>query len=113
VRPSVDLNLCRITSILTLEAINKFHIDIGAAMSLKEDNKSLVFTESRLRSLVKSLIYRIVSIIGTTIISWIITKDIKETISITVVIQVFLIIIYYSSERVWNRINWGRIIYYK
>ena len=79
-------------------------------MPIKEDPKDLVFRESRLRSLVKSLTYRILSITGTGIVSWVITKDIKETISITITIQVFLIILYYSYERMWNKINWGRII---
>ena len=76
-----------------------------------DDSKQLAFRESRLRSFIKSLAYRIVSICGTSIISWIITRDIGETISITIVIQVFLVILYYSSERIWNRINWGRQTY--
>jgi len=80
------------------------------AMPIMEDPKDLVFRESRLRSLVKSLTYRILSITGTGIVSWVITKDIKETISITITIQAFLIILYYSYERMWNKINWGRII---
>jgi len=79
-------------------------------MPIKEDPKDLVFRESRLRSLVKSLTYRILSITGTGIVSWVITKDIKETISITITIQAFLIILYYSYERMWNKINWGRIL---
>jgi len=73
-----------------------------------EDPKNLAFRESRLRSLVKSLTYRILSITGTGILSWVITRDIKETVSITIAIQVFLIILYYSYERIWDKINWGR-----
>jgi len=65
---------------------------------MMEDHRSLVFRESRVRSLVKSLLYRILSIIGTGILGWLITKDIKETVSITITIQVFLIILYYSWE---------------
>jgi uncharacterized membrane protein len=64
--------------------------------------------ESRKRSLVKSVIYRIISIIGTAILSWIITRDIGKTLSITLTIQVFLIILYYVYERIWNNIDWGR-----
>ncbi len=79
-------------------------------MKIKEDAKNLAFAESRLRSLVKSVIYRVMSIAGTSILSWIITEDIRETFSITIAIQVFLIILYYSSERVWDKINWGRQI---
>ena len=75
-----------------------------------EDLKNFTFKESNIRSLVKSLIYRTLAIIGTSILSWIITRDIKEAISITIAVQVFLIILYYFNERVWNNINWGREI---
>jgi uncharacterized membrane protein len=77
-------------------------------MAMAEVVKESVFTESRLRSLVKSLIYRIASIVGTGILTWIITRDVSETVSITTITQVFLVALYYSSERIWNRINWGR-----
>ena len=83
---------------------------MGGTMQITEDTKMLAFRESRLRSLVKSLTYRILSIAGTGILSWVITKDIKETVSITLTIQVFLIILYYSYERIWDKINWGRKI---
>ena len=73
-----------------------------------EDLKNLTFKESLLRSLAKSLTYRISSIIATGIISWVITKDTKEAISITIVMQAFLIVFYYSYERIWDKINWGR-----
>ena len=77
-------------------------------MPIIEDTRKLAFRESRMRSLVKALVYRIVSIAGTGVLIWIITKDIQETISITLVIQVFLVVLYYSYERIWDRINWGR-----
>ncbi len=77
-------------------------------MPVTEDAKNLTLRESRLRSLVKSLGYRIISIAGTGILTWVITRDIRETISITLIIQVFLIILYYSYERIWVKINWGR-----
>ena len=77
-------------------------------MPIAEDNKKFAFRESRLRSLVKSIAYRIISIAGTGILTWIITNDIRETVSITLIIQVFLVILYYSYERIWDRIRWGR-----
>lgn len=75
-----------------------------------ENFENLTLKESRSRSLVKSLIYRILAIFGTGVMVWFITKDIKEVISTTIAIQVFLIILYYSNERIWNRIHWGREI---
>lgn len=68
----------------------------------------MIFTESRSRSIVKSLIYRLLSIIGTTSLSWLITKDAKETLAITIAFQTFLITLYYLNERVWNKISWGK-----
>jgi len=80
----------------------------GGQVRMKEDNKYGLFTETRTRSLVKAITYRIISITGTSILSWLITNDIEKTIFITVAIQIFLIILYYLWERLWNTINWGR-----
>jgi len=77
-------------------------------MKMVESPKGWTFRESRSRSLVKSLVYRIVSIVGTGILTWSISRDVTEAISITASIQVFLAILYYSSERIWNRVNWGK-----
>ncbi len=70
--------------------------------------KDLIAVDSRLRSVVKSLIYRFLSIIGTTTISWFITKDLKETTLLTIFFQIYLSILYYFYERVWNKISWGK-----
>jgi uncharacterized membrane protein len=75
-----------------------------------EKSKKLFLKESRFRSLVKAFIYRFMATVGTGILIWLLTKDIKGTISITIVVQVFLIILYYFNERVWNKINWGKQI---
>ena len=68
------------------------------------------FKESRIRSLVKAMVYRILSITGTGILTWAVTEDMGDTAIITLVIQVFLIVLYYSSERIWDRISWRRRI---
>lgn len=70
--------------------------------------KNPICMESRSRSIVKSLIYRILSLLGIGILGWLITRDIKETTFITIVFQIYLIILYYVYERVWNKVNWGR-----
>ena len=79
-------------------------------MSSKDEKVSLVFRETRLRSLVKAIIYRVISLSGTIGISWLVTRDLKETLALTIAIQLFLIVLYYVSERVWNRVGWGRRI---
>ena len=73
-----------------------------------EKPQKLFLQESRLRSLVKAFVYRSMATIGTGILIWFLTKDIRGTISITIVVQVFLIILYYFNERIWNKINWGK-----
>jgi len=75
-----------------------------------EESGGMTFKESHLRSIVKSVIYRIASILGTGILTWLITRDIRKTLSITFANQIFLIILYYLSERIWNRIHWGRTL---
>ena len=76
----------------------------------KEHAETYIVKESRKRSLVKSVIYRIISIIGTGILSWVITRDIGEALSVTLAIQAFLIVLYYVYERIWINIDWGREI---
>jgi uncharacterized membrane protein len=71
----------------------------------------VTFNESQARSVVKSLTYRVMSIIGTGIVTWIITRNIGKTLSITFANQLFLIMLYYFSERFWNRIHWGKNIH--
>jgi uncharacterized membrane protein len=73
-----------------------------------DDPESITFKESHLRSLVKSVVYRILSISGTGILTWFITKDVGKTLSITFATQIFLIVLFYLSERAWNQINWGK-----
>lgn len=75
------------------------------------DEGKLTFKESRIRSLVKSVIYRILSICGTGILTWLITRELGKTLSITLASQIFLICLYYLSERVWNRVHWGKKLY--
>jgi uncharacterized membrane protein len=75
-----------------------------------QENERVYFQETRLRSLVKATIYRILSIAGTSVLSWLITRDIGEALIITLVVQVYLMVLYYTSERAWDRIRWGRYI---
>ncbi|MFC1991842.1 DUF2061 domain-containing protein [Chloroflexota bacterium] len=77
-------------------------------MQTKGTTEGLICYETLPRSFAKSFIYRLLSMGGTVILSWLITRDVSETISITLAIQVFLIILYFVYERVWNRIQWGR-----
>ncbi len=64
--------------------------------------------DTRLRSIAKAVVWRIVSIIVLVIIAYMITGDLKETSVITILFQVILAVLYYLHERIWGRISWGK-----
>lgn len=62
---------------------------------------------SQLRSLIKSITYRISGSILTIIITYTATDEIAVALSVGV-FDVFLkIIFYYLHERLWDKIQWG------
>jgi|TARA_B100002003_G_C13739091_1_gene368738 uncharacterized membrane protein len=77
-------------------------------MQTEGTTEGLVCYETLPRSFVKSLVYRILSLAGTVILSWSITKDVSQTVSITLAVQAFLVVLYFVYERIWNNIRWGR-----
>ncbi len=64
--------------------------------------------DSKARSLVKAVSWRVVAFIVLSIISYAITGSIKETGLIALVYNVVQIGIYFVHERLWNRIRWGK-----
>ena len=77
-------------------------------MQTKGAADGLICYETLPRSFVKSLIYRLLSLGGTVILSWFIIRDVSQTISITLAVQVFLVVLYFVNERLWNNIQWGK-----
>ncbi|MCC4211924.1 DUF2061 domain-containing protein [Leeuwenhoekiella parthenopeia] len=73
-------------------------------VSYKKDTTS----EKPLRSIVKSISWRIVGTIDTVLISWIITGTLALAFSIGAVELVTKMALYFFHERIWNTINWGR-----
>lgn len=65
--------------------------------------------EKSYRSLIKSISWRITGTIDTFVISFLITGQIKFALSISGVEVITKIILYYLHERLWNKINIGRI----
>ena len=65
--------------------------------------------DTRLRSWVKSIVWRIIGIILLGVISYLITKSWKEMTLITALFHGIRVIMYYFHERIWERISWGRI----
>ena len=66
-------------------------------------------TEKPYRSLVKAISWRATGTADTILISWFITGQIKWALSIGFVELFTKIVLYYVHERVWTRIDFGRV----
>jgi uncharacterized membrane protein len=70
----------------------------------KKDAKS----EKAVRSIAKSISWRIVGTIDTVIISWFVTGALTLAFSIGAIELVTKMILYFFHERIWNTVKWGR-----
>ena len=65
--------------------------------------------DTKKRSWVKSLTWRVFGIILLGVISFMITKDWKTMTTITVLFHGIRLILYYYHERIWERVSWGKV----
>jgi uncharacterized membrane protein len=65
--------------------------------------------ETRKRSMMKSITWRIVGVVLLSGITWLVTRDWKDSTIITVVFHSIRMVMYYFHERIWLRVNWGRV----
>jgi len=65
--------------------------------------------DTRIRSIVKSIVWRVIGVVLLGAIVYLITGDWKEMTIITALFHGIRIVLYYFHERVWERISWGRI----
>ena len=65
-------------------------------------------SEKPIRSIVKSISWRIIGTIDTVLISWIITGTLTLALSIGTIELISKMILYFFHERIWNKINWGK-----
>ncbi|MDT0641522.1 DUF2061 domain-containing protein [Zunongwangia sp. F363] len=72
--------------------------------SYKKDKTS----EKPLRSIAKTISWRIVGTMDTVAISWILTGQIETALAIGSVELVTKMILYFGHERLWNMINFGK-----
>ncbi|MHA2377713.1 MAG: DUF2061 domain-containing protein [Candidatus Thorarchaeota archaeon] len=63
--------------------------------------------ESRTRPFVKSLIWRAIALTVTYLTVWAFTGGIETSIMITLIANFAKTILYYTLERVFQRIEWG------
>ena len=64
--------------------------------------------ESHWRSIVKTMSWRIIATLVTFLVAYLITKEAVLAISIGLGDAILKIGVYYSHERLWNRISFGR-----
>jgi uncharacterized membrane protein len=65
-------------------------------------------TERPIRSIVKSVSWRMVGTMDTIVISWIITGKVTMALTIGSIELVTKMILYFLHERIWNLIKWGK-----
>jgi|GEM_PF-4289491 uncharacterized membrane protein len=71
----------------------------------KQNIKNMSKTiESRKRSILKAVSYPIICIISMMVITVSITKDVKQSIYISIVFQAIQTALYYLHERLWARL---------
>ena len=64
--------------------------------------------ETKLRSLVKSIIWRTVGVLTGITVTYLFIGDVKKSLWIGITGNTVATICYYFHERVWSRIKWGR-----
>ncbi|OGO43433.1 MAG: hypothetical protein A2137_04940 [Chloroflexi bacterium RBG_16_58_8] len=65
--------------------------------------------ETKARSWLKSIIWRLIGIFILGGITWMVTHSWEKTSLITVIFHSIRLVLYYLHERWWGNIDWGRI----
>jgi len=63
--------------------------------------------ETRKRSIVKSITFRIIATIITLIVVWAFTRNIVISAGVTITENLIKMIAYYIHERTWQKFTWG------
>lgn len=81
-------------------------------MLLKDKQKSTYkedsVKEKPIRSVAKSISWRIIGTLDTMLISWIVTGQLNTALLIGGVEVVTKMVLYFFHERVWNSVKWGK-----
>ena len=65
--------------------------------------------DSRRRSIIKTITWRIFAILITIIVSFAILGSWSVSIAIGILSNLLKTLFYYVHERLWERINWGKV----
>ena len=66
--------------------------------------------ESRKRSWVKSLVWRVVGVVLLGAIAYWVTGNWEQMTIITLIFHGVRVVLYYTHERIWDQIAWGRVV---
>ena len=72
------------------------------------DYQSDSVSEKPIRSIIKSISWRVIGTMDTIFISWLITGTLSLAFSIGAVELVTKMLLYFFHERVWASIKWGK-----
>ena len=65
-------------------------------------------SEKPMRSIVKSISWRVIGTLDTILISWLVTGALNIAFSIGAIELLTKMVLYFFHERVWNAIKWGK-----
>lgn len=63
--------------------------------------------QDRLRAVVKTLCYRLLMLLITVTVAWVIVGNVADALNIGIAANVVKTGMYYGYERLWDRISWG------
>lgn len=80
----------------------------NSSQTEKTTYKADVAKEKPIRSIVKSISWRMIGTMDTMIISWIVTGQIDTALLIGGVEVITKMVLYFFHERIWNSVKWGK-----
>ena len=88
--------------VLTVSAFQKVYV-AGTKNRISDPRGSFMspVLETKGRGLAKAITYRIICVISLLVITWLLTRDLGQSIYITAVFQTFQTVVYYLHERAW------------
>ncbi len=67
-----------------------------------------ILSETRIRSVVKGLVWRGLASLATFVLVFIFTREPVMAFEVSLLEVVVKLLLYYGHERIWNIISWGR-----
>jgi len=67
-----------------------------------------MWIETKTRSITKAILWRLVAVTNSFVISWLFFETIAAALGAALAMNVTGLVIYYAYERVWNKIRWGK-----